>query len=150
MRRNSATLPPTRFRAWIQHDGAVGDRTLRGLAATQFEIGFSVAQYIDEKPYGASNLFMSGGLRFTLDAALFDIARIEVLKRPQARLYGAGAMGGLVKYVPNLTELDWFGVDILGGASQRSIGGISYNGSMTLNCPCRRQSGRKDQRLSGP
>jgi len=44
-------------------------------------------------PYGSSNSFAQGA-RSSLDAGLFDIEWIEVLRGPQGTLYGASAIGG--------------------------------------------------------
>lgn len=107
---------------------------LRGLAAAQFEIGSRVAQYLDEVPYGASNPFTFGG-RFTLDPALSDVERIEVLRGPQGTLYGASSMGGLIKYVAAPPETDRFGADLRTGVSATQDGGTGYNASVTANAP---------------
>lgn len=107
---------------------------LRGLAAAQFEIGSRVAQYVDEVPYGASNPFTFGG-RFTLDAALSDVERIEVLRGPQGTLYGASSMGGLIKYVTARPETNRFGTDLRVGMSSTQDGDLGYNGSATINAP---------------
>jgi iron complex outermembrane recepter protein len=43
----------------------------------------------------------------TLDLLPYDLDRLELLRGPQGTLYGAGAMGGLVKYVmksPSTTQ----------------------------------------------
>ncbi len=70
---------------------------LRGVT-TGYETSSPVAIYVDEVPLGASGVF-SNSTRMGLDAALFDLERIEVLRGPQGTLYGAGAVGGAVKYV---------------------------------------------------
>ena len=42
---------------------------------------------------------LPAGNFFALDLLPYDVERIEVLRGPQGTLYGAGAMGGLIKYV---------------------------------------------------
>ena len=43
---------------------------------------------------------------FTPDFDLFDLNRVEVLRGPQGTLYGAGSVGGTVRYITNRPELD--------------------------------------------
>jgi iron complex outermembrane receptor protein len=95
----------------IQDGGAPGARTIviRGLSTgfSQPTGGPLVATYIDDAPVGAT-----AGLRadqFGIDLMPYDLDRIEVLRGPQGTLYGAGAMGGIIKYVlkdPDLTRFD--------------------------------------------
>lgn len=54
-----------------------------------------VGMYINDAPVGSSRSPSS----YILDLLPYDLQRIEVLRGPQGTLYGAGAMGGLVKYV---------------------------------------------------
>jgi outer membrane receptor protein involved in Fe transport len=50
----------------------------------------TTAVYIDDTP-----------VPMTIDPQVVDIDRVEVLKGPQGTLYGAGSMGGNVRYVTN-------------------------------------------------
>ena len=81
--------------------------TMRGIAA--LSSGATVGTYIDEVPVGSSGVYQAATV-FSLDLLPYDIARVEVLRGPQGTLYGAGAMGGLFKYVtrePDLTEREF-------------------------------------------
>jgi iron complex outermembrane receptor protein len=84
--------------------GGLNQLTLRGIT-TGFAGNPTVGFYVDDTPFGGSGGIGSSVLSPDLDPA--DIERIEVLRGPQGTLYGAGAMGGLVKFVtraPNTAE----------------------------------------------
>jgi outer membrane receptor protein involved in Fe transport len=70
--------------------------SLRGLQP--LSSGATVGMYIDQAPLGSSGIYQAANF-FSLDLLPYDIERIEVLRGPQGTLYGAGAMGGLIKYV---------------------------------------------------
>ena len=69
--------------------------SMRGIAA--MSPSSTVGTYVDETPVGSNSLYQQATL-FSLDLFPYDIERIEVLRGPQGTLYGAGAMGGLIKY----------------------------------------------------
>jgi iron complex outermembrane receptor protein len=86
-----------------------------------FAIAATTATYIDDSPYGSATANALGSIT-TVDIDPASLQRIEVLRGPQGTLYGASAMGGLIKYVtipPSLTkdsgrvELD--GSEVYGG-----------------------------------
>ena len=64
-----------------------------------------VGTYIDDTPIGASSSQVPTTRR-ALDLLPYDFERIEVLEGPQGTLYGANAMGGLVKFVTRKPDLD--------------------------------------------
>ena len=70
--------------------------TLRGIAPVG--PGSVVGTYVDDTPLGSSGNY-ARATGFALDLMPYDIERVEVLRGPQGTLYGAGAMGGLLKYV---------------------------------------------------
>ncbi len=80
-------------------------------------ISTTTATYIDDAPYGSSTASAYGSIG-TLDIDPSLLQRIEVLRGPQGTLYGASALGGLIKYVtipPSLTH--YFGrVEVDGSA----------------------------------
>lgn len=94
----------------------------------------TVGIYLDEVPIGSSSAFAYGA-RLSLDAGLFDVDHIEVLRGPQGTLYGASTMGGLIKYVSKAPDSTHFGVDLQSGVSHTQDGGISYTGAIVLNAP---------------
>ena len=80
--------------------------TLRGIAPVG--PGAVVGYYIDDTPLGSSSNY-GGAREFGLDLMPYDVDHIEVLRGPQGTLYGAGAMGGLLKYVlrrPGTSEFE--------------------------------------------
>lgn len=94
-----------------------------------------VATYIDDLPVGSSSAGARGG-NLSPDLLPYDVERIEVLKGPQGTLYGANAMGGLIKYTlrkPNLSNFE----ARLGGDS-RYVDGSStagWSGRGAVNLP---------------
>jgi outer membrane receptor protein involved in Fe transport len=76
---------------------------------------------------------------YAFDPELIDVQRIEVLKGPQGTLYGASAMGGLVKVVPNLPEFNEFSGQFVGGVSALDSGwnggGDGWKFSTVVNTP---------------
>ena len=69
-------------------------------------IAATTATYIDDSPYGSATANALGSFT-TIDLDPATLERVEVLRGPQGTLYGASAMGGLIKYVttpPSLTE----------------------------------------------
>lgn len=108
--------------------------TLRGVT-TGFDLGSTVAIYVDDVPYGSSSPFADGP-RATLDSGLFDLDHIEVLRGPQGTLYGASTMGGLLKYVTKLPDVNAFGGQTQDGISSTGDGGgVNYNAAASVNIP---------------
>jgi iron complex outermembrane receptor protein len=67
---------------------------------------------------------------------LDDVKQIEVLRGPQGTLYGAGALGGAIRIIPNSPQLGVFSgsVDASGGDLAHSSG-HPYTVGTTLNIP---------------
>jgi len=83
----------------------------------------TVATYIGEIP-----LFV--------DLNLNDMKQVEVLLGPQGTLYGAGTMGGAVRYIPNRPEFGTELFELRADAYSYSKGsGISTDLGMTANVP---------------
>jgi iron complex outermembrane recepter protein len=76
---------------------------------------------------------------YAFNPELIDVQRIEVLKGPQGTLYGASAMGGLVKVVPNLPQFNEFSATIQGGTSALNSGwnanGLGWKFATVVNAP---------------
>jgi len=69
--------------------------------------GATVGTYFDETPYGSSNA-LANGTDTAPNLDTFDMQRVEVLRGPQGTLYGAGAEGGLIKFVSNAPDTSGF------------------------------------------
>ncbi|ALJ14451.1 TonB-dependent receptor [Sphingopyxis macrogoltabida] len=100
---------------------------LRGLATT---IGSStVGLYLDETPLGLDTQGDPFNVR------LYDMERVEVLRGPQATLYGQGSMGGTIRYIPAAPRLDAVGGSFEGEYSSTRYGDSNYKAVGVLNLP---------------
>lgn len=78
---------------------------IRGVTTGINQLSSTVSTYFDEAPTNSSTAAAVGN-RITPDPDLFDVERIEVLRGPQGTLYGANALGGVLKYVLAAPSLD--------------------------------------------
>jgi len=106
---------------------------IRGVTTGQGETP-TVGIYIDDTPIGGSSQLSQGDL-LAPDIDPSDLQQIEVLKGPQGTLYGAGAMGGLLKYVTVLPDSHNFSGRV--GVDTESVdgGGIGYAVRGAVNIP---------------
>ncbi len=116
-----------------QGGSGAGQISMRGVTTGE-QTGPTVGVYVDDVAFGGSTLF-SQGATFALDMSLLDLNHIEVLRGPQGTLYGAGAMGGLLKYVTNEPDTNEFSGQASAGMSTTKHGGISNTVSGVLNIP---------------
>jgi iron complex outermembrane receptor protein len=106
---------------------------IRGIAIAA-GINSSVATYVDEVPYTSEGPFAdSANLAPNFDT--YDLARVEVLRGPQGTLYGANALGGLIKYVTNEPDPSGYSATILVGGSSVAHGGNGYEAHGMVNLP---------------
>ena len=110
----------------------MGTVSIRGVTTGDLTIA-TVGTYIDDVAYGSSSAFAAGSAT-ALDMALLDLDHIEILRGPQGTLYGAGAMGGVIKYVtaePDTSELS--GKVGLGASTTKGGGtGSTVNGVVNI------------------
>ncbi len=105
---------------------------MRGLSAgggSAATVGF----YLDETPLSASAVALNG--RTVIDADLFDLNHVEVLRGPQGTLYGSGSMGGTIKLVTNQPKLETWEAATDASVSDTSHGSANGGGSLMLNMP---------------
>ena len=108
--------------------------TLRGIT-TGSSASTLVPVFLDDTPVSPSGGFIRAG-QFTLDLLPYDLDRVEVLRGPQGTLYGAGSMGGMLKYV--LKDANPREVDGQVGGGLESIQGSgrpSYIAQGAVNLP---------------
>lgn len=110
-----------------------GELVMRGVS-TGNQTSPTVSVYIDDVPVGGSTVYAASAT-FLIDPVLLDLEHIEFLYGPQGTLYGAGSMGGLVKYVTRQPDASGVsgtaGVDV----SQTAHGGTNVTERGTLNVP---------------
>jgi len=94
--------------------------TMRGIAA--ISSGATVATLVGDSPLGSSGIYQRETV-FSLDLLPDDIERVEVLRGPQGTLYGAGAMGGLLKYVPRDPDVTTRRIHVTGAINDIESGG---------------------------
>ncbi|MCB1629124.1 MAG: TonB-dependent receptor [Xanthomonadales bacterium] len=85
--------------------------------------GGTVATYVGEIP-------------LYVDLRLEDIERVEVLLGPQGTLYGAGTLGGAIRYLPKRPSFD--GVELQARSSLYDLahsGSLGYTAGFTANLP---------------
>ncbi|HEY2395834.1 MAG TPA: TonB-dependent receptor [Rudaea sp.] len=115
--------------------GAPGQATLGVRGITPLSAGSTVATYIDETPLGTSSNY-GGGSNSVVDLLPYDFQSVEILRGPQGTLYGASALGGVLRYVtrqPDLNTWSWrFGADAFTTEGASDAG---YDGRFGFNAP---------------
>lgn len=94
----------------------------------------TVGIYIDDVAFGSSTGFVGEAVS-SLDLSLLDLHHVELLRGPQGTLYGAGAMGGLLKYVTN--DPDPSGLSGRAGVAVRQSrkGALGHTEHAVINAP---------------
>ncbi len=115
----------------VDQGGRDGNRiVVRGLNAEpivnsfgQENGGGTVATYVGEIP-------------LYVDLRLNDLERVEVLLGPQGTLYGAGTMGGAIRYIPKKPDFDAMFFEARADTYTYSEGdGVSSDIGFTINLP---------------
>ena len=91
----------------------------------------TVGIYLGEVSLTVGNVYTMG----TIEPKFFDIDRVEVLRGPQATLYGASSMGGTIKFVPNEPDLKEREFSTYTEASSTKGGSMGYSANVVGNIP---------------
>ncbi len=107
---------------------------IRGVTSGENEASPTTSIYVDEAPFGSVNAYAAGSdLTPDLDPA--ELSQIEVLKGPQGTLYGASAVGGVVKFDSKPVDLDHFGGELTAGGEVTSEGTAGYTFRGLIDLP---------------
>ncbi|HZK99154.1 MAG TPA: TonB-dependent receptor plug domain-containing protein [Caulobacteraceae bacterium] len=107
---------------------------IRGITSGENESSPATSIYVDEAPFGSVNAYAAGSdLTPDLDPA--ELSQIEVLKGPQGTLYGASAVGGVVKFDSKPVDLDHFGGEVTAGGEVTTEGTAGYTFRGLINMP---------------
>ncbi len=102
---------------------------IRGIASQAGQA--TVAIYLDDVSLTTRNIYTEG----TSEPRFLDISRIEVLRGPQATLYGASALGGTLRYISNPPKMNVFEGNISSELSGTYHGGLNWDEQGVLNIP---------------
>lgn len=106
---------------------------IRGITSGENEASPTTSIYVDEAPFGSVNAYAAGSdLTPDLDPA--ELSQIEVLKGPQGTLYGASAVGGVVKFDSKPVDLNRFGGEVTAGGQVMTGGaaGDAFRGLVNV------------------
>lgn len=73
------------------------------------------------------------------DLRLVDLERVELLRGPQGTLYGAGAMGGVLKLISRAPKLDVYEADVTAGLTFADDTSPGQSVDLVLNAPLVRE-----------
>ncbi len=106
--------------------------TMRGINTGG--VASTVGIYLDDVPFGSSSGLANAAI-LSGDIDTFDMARVEVLRGPQGTLYGASALGGVIKYVANAPSTDGFEGRLQGSVEDVAGAGLGYGLTGVVNIP---------------
>ncbi|XLZ68906.1 TonB-dependent receptor [Massilia sp. SR12] len=125
-------IPNISFTAATGNGGAgpgTSNIEIRGISSSAGQA--TVGIYLGDVSLTVGNLYTMG----TVEPKFFDIDRVEVLRGPQATLYGASSMGGTIKFVPNEPDLKEREVSAFAEAAANKGGSASFSTNVVGNFP---------------
>lgn len=105
--------------------------TVRGLNVRSVD----ASEFLDNGGGGTVATYL-GEIPLYVDFKMKDLERVEVLMGPQGTLYGAGTLGGAVRYIPVAPDTQDFTFDVHGdlyGVEQSSA--LGYQADAVINAP---------------
>ncbi|KAA9134026.1 TonB-dependent receptor [Marinihelvus fidelis] len=102
---------------------------MRGINAV---LSAGVTSYLDEIPVGSSTVYTTPA---PLDGTLLDLGTMDVLKGPQGTLYGASAIGGILKFNTRAPSLENWSGSASANLSDTHGGGFNQLYRANLNGP---------------
>jgi iron complex outermembrane receptor protein len=102
---------------------------VRGINAV---LAAGVTSYIDDIPFGSSTVYANSSV---LDGTMLDLNNLTVLKGPQGTLYGASALGGLLRYETRKASLDNWTGSVSANLSDTHGGGFNQLYRVNANGP---------------
>lgn len=95
-----------------------------GTAPSDFFTTEATAYYVDETPFEYLNL------------RILDVERVEVLRGPQGTLYGAGALGGVIRYILNEPDSEGFSANLSTRVGfTKDSSGVGQDTTVVFNLP---------------
>jgi iron complex outermembrane receptor protein len=105
--------------------------TVRGLNT----LSLNASEFLDNTSGDTVATYM-GDVPVYVDLKMKDIERVEVLLGPQGTLYGAGTLGGAVRYIPNAPDPDAFELEFSGDVFDLAESdGMGYETDVVINAP---------------
>ena len=80
----------------FNNQGAIGRNNVAIRGVSSLAGASTTGVYIDDVPVQARQVGFGAGTQFPL---IFDLDRVEVLRGPQGTLFGAGSMGGTIRFI---------------------------------------------------
>ncbi len=102
---------------------------MRGINAV---LAAGVATYVDEIPFGSSTVYTTPA---PLDGTLLDLGTLDVMKGPQGTLWGASAMGGILKFNTRKASPEAWTGNVSVDLSDTEGGGLNELYRVNLNGP---------------
>ncbi len=106
--------------------------TMRGINTGG--VASTVGVYVNDVPFGSSSGLANAAI-LSGDIDTFDMARVEVLRGPQGTLYGASALGGVIRYVSNAPSTEAFEARVQGSIEDTADADMGYGLTGMVNIP---------------